>query len=157
MLNFKKKNFINPNNLNLIDKLIKIKRVCKVTKGRRYFSFSSIIVKGNKNGIVGYGMGKSKEITDSIFKASEKAKKKLIKIPIINDTIPHEQYFKYCSTKIYLYPAKKGTGVIAGSSARIMLELVGIKNIFSKFIGSTNIYNCLKATFYALKKFINIY
>lgn len=151
MFFLKKKFFINPNNLNLKEKLVKIKRVCKVTKGRRYFSFSSIVVKGNYNGIVGYGMGKSKEISDSIYKAGEKAKKNLIKVPIINETIPYEQSFKYCSSKINLYPANKGTGVIAGGSARIVLELAGIKNIFSKFIGSSNIYNCVKATYNALK------
>ncbi|WGH28144.1 MAG: 30S ribosomal protein S5 [Candidatus Shikimatogenerans bostrichidophilus] len=156
MFILKKKNIINHYNINLKEKLVKIKRVCKVTKGRRDFNFSSIVVKGDSNGIIGYGVGKSKEISDSIYKASNRANKKLIKIPIINDTIPHEQYYKYCSSKIYLYPAKKGTGLIVGGSARIILELSGIKNIYSKFIGSSNIFNCLKATFYALKELINI-
>ncbi|MDH3003721.1 MAG: 30S ribosomal protein S5 [Candidatus Shikimatogenerans sp. JK-2022] len=150
-----KKNKINYFNLKLKDKIVKIKRVCKVTKGRRDYKFSTIIVKGNYNGIVGYGKGKSKDISDSIYKASEIANKRLIKIPIKNYTIPHEQYFKYCSSKIYLYPANIGTGIIAGGSARIILELSGIKNIYSKFIGSSNIYNCLKATFYALKELIS--
>ncbi|WGH26656.1 MAG: 30S ribosomal protein S5 [Candidatus Shikimatogenerans bostrichidophilus] len=154
MFYFKKKNFINPNNLKLKEKIVKIKRVCKVTKGRRYFSFSTIIVVGNNNGIIGYGMGKSKDISDSIYKSSEKAKKKLIKIPIYNDTIPHEQKFKYCNTKIFLYPAYKGTGVIAGGSARVVFELAGIKNILSKLRGSSNVYNCVKATYYALKELI---
>lgn len=148
----KKKDFININNLNLKEKLVKIKRVCKVTKGRRDFSFSSIVIKGNYKGIVGYGIGKSKEISDSIYKAGEKAKKNLIIVPIINYTIPYEFNFKYCSTKIYLYPAKKGTGIIAGSNARIILELAGINNIYTKFIGSSNVYNCVKATYYALRK-----
>ncbi|WGH27152.1 MAG: 30S ribosomal protein S5 [Candidatus Shikimatogenerans bostrichidophilus] len=155
MFNFKNKNIINHNNLKLKEKLVKIKRVCKVTKGKRDFNFCSIIVKGNNNGIIGYGIGKSKEISDSIYKASENANKKLIKIPIVNETIPHEQYYKYCSSKIFLYPANKGTGLIAGGSARIILELSGIKNIYSKFRGSSNLYNCLKATYYALKDLIN--
>ncbi|WGH25488.1 MAG: 30S ribosomal protein S5 [Candidatus Shikimatogenerans bostrichidophilus] len=153
----KNKRFINPYNLNLKEKLVKIKRVCKVTKGRRDFSFSSIVVKGNYNGIVGYGIGKSKDISDSILKASEKAKMQLILVPIENGTIPYEISYKYCSSKINLYPAKEGTGVIAGGSARIILELAGINNIFAKFIGSSNIYNCIKATFYALVKLINDY
>ncbi|WGH25767.1 MAG: 30S ribosomal protein S5 [Candidatus Shikimatogenerans bostrichidophilus] len=157
MFFLKKKKIINFNNLELNEKLVKIKRVCKVTKGRRDFSFSTIVIKGNNKGIVGYGMGKSKEISDAIYKAGEKAKKNLIMVPIINDTIPYEQSFKYCSSKIFLFPANKGTGVIAGGSARIVLELAGIKNIFSKFIGSSNVYNCVKATFYALKEIRNNY
>ncbi|WOX79153.1 30S ribosomal protein S5 [Candidatus Shikimatogenerans bostrichidophilus] len=134
------------------EKIVKIKRVCKVTKGRRDFSFTCIIVKGNYNGIVGYGMGKAKEIPNSIYKAEVKANKNLIKIPIVNETIPHEQSYKYCSSKILLYPAYKGTGVIAGGSARIVLELAGIKNVYAKFIGSSNVYNCVKATYNALKE-----
>ncbi|WGH25401.1 MAG: 30S ribosomal protein S5 [Candidatus Shikimatogenerans bostrichidophilus] len=149
MLIIKKKDFINKNNLK--EKLVKIKRVCKVTKGRRDFSFTTIVVKGNFKGIVGYGIGKSKEISDSIYKASQKANKNLILIPIKNYTIPYQLKFKYCSSIIYLYPAKIGTGVIAGSSARIVLELAGINNIYTKFIGSSNVYNCVKATYYALK------
>ncbi|MDH3004577.1 MAG: 30S ribosomal protein S5, partial [Candidatus Shikimatogenerans sp. JK-2022] len=132
---------IDINFLNLKDKLVKIKRVSKVTKGRREFSFSSIVIKGDYKGIIGYGIGKSKEIADSIFKAGEKANKNLIRVPIKNFTIPFELSYKFCSSKIYLYPAKIGTGIIAGSSARILLELAGINNIYTKFIGSTNVCN----------------
>ncbi|MDH3004438.1 MAG: 30S ribosomal protein S5 [Candidatus Shikimatogenerans sp. JK-2022] len=152
MLIIREKKIINPSNYNLKEKLVKIKRVCKVTKGRREFSFTSIVVKGDYKSIIGYGVGKSKEISDSILKASNKSKNNLIFVPIINYTIPYEFSFKYCSTKINLYPAKLGTGIIAGSSARILLELSGIKNIYVKFIGSTNVFNCVKLTYYALKK-----
>ncbi|MDH3004222.1 MAG: 30S ribosomal protein S5 [Candidatus Shikimatogenerans sp. JK-2022] len=152
MVKIREKNIINPNDFNLKEKLVNIKRVCKVTKGRREFSFTSIVIKGNYEGIVGYGIGKSKEISDSIYKAGEIAKKNLIKVPIKNFTIPYEFNLKYCSSKIYLYPAKKGTGIIAGSSSRILLELAGINNIYTKFIGSPNVCNCVKATYYALKK-----
>ncbi|WGH25030.1 MAG: 30S ribosomal protein S5 [Candidatus Shikimatogenerans bostrichidophilus] len=147
----KKKLFFSFNNLSIKEKVVKIKRVCKVTKGRREFSFTSIVVKGDNKGLVGYGVGKSKEISDSISKASVKANKNLIIVPIKNKTIPFEFMFKYCSTKIYLYPAREGTGIIAGSSARILLELSGINNIYTKFIGSSNVCNCVKATYYALK------
>ncbi|MDH3004922.1 MAG: 30S ribosomal protein S5 [Candidatus Shikimatogenerans sp. JK-2022] len=155
MLSLNKIKRINPINLNFKEKLVKIKRVCKVTKGRRDFSFSSIVVKGDCQGIVGYGMGKSRDISESIKKASEKANKKLIIVPIINGTIPYKINFKYCSTRINLYPAKIGTGVIAGLSARIIFELAGIENIFAKFFGSTNILNCLKATYNALLQLKN--
>ncbi|WGH24847.1 MAG: 30S ribosomal protein S5 [Candidatus Shikimatogenerans bostrichidophilus] len=147
-----KNKFIDPKNLILKEKLVKIRRVCKVTKGRREFSFSTIVIKGNKDGVVGYGIGKSKEIADSIYKAGERAKKRLINVPIINGTIPYKYSFKFCNSKIILYPAKIGSGIIAGSSARILLELAGINNIYTKFLGSSNVYNCVKATYYALKK-----
>ncbi|BDT61491.1 MAG: 30S ribosomal protein S5 [Flavobacteriales endosymbiont of Rhyzopertha dominica] len=154
MKKLNKKIKVNYKEYELIEKIVKIKRVCKVTKGRRDFSFSTILVKGNYNGIIGYGIGKSKDVSNSIYKANVNSNRKLIKIPIINYTIPYQQMYKYCSTKIYLYPAYQGTGIIAGNSARIVLELAGIKNIVSKFIGSTNIYNSVKATFYALKEIL---
>jgi small subunit ribosomal protein S5 len=152
MLNIKysKVEKVKPFGIDLKEKLVKVKRVCKVTKGRRYFSFSAIVIKGNKNGILGYGFGKSKEATDAIYKAGEKARKSLIRIPIVNGTVPHEQEAKHGGVKIFIFPASEGTGVIAGGAVRIVLEYAGIKNVLSKLKGSSNTNNCVKATINAL-------
>jgi len=136
--------------LNIKERLIKILRVCKVTKGRRYFTFSCIMVVGNYAGIVGYGIGKSTQIIDSINKAIAKAKKNLFKIKIINNTIPHEIQAKYCSSLVYLKPAHIGTGIVAGFVVRCILQSAGIVNIITKCRKSSNIQNCIKATFTAL-------
>ncbi len=134
------------------DKLVSINRVTKVTKGGRTFSFSAVVVVGNGKGIVGYGLGKAKEVTAAIAKGSEDAKKNLIKIPILRGTIPHEQEGKYSGARVFLKPAAPGTGVIAGGAMRAVLESVGIKDVLAKSKGSSNPHSVVKATISALLK-----
>jgi small subunit ribosomal protein S5 len=136
--------------LELKDRLVSIQRVTKVTKGGRTFSFSAIVVVGNEDGIVGYGLGKANEVTTAIAKGVEDAKKSLIKVPVINGTIPHEQYAKFGGANVFLKPASGGTGVKAGGAMRAVLESVGIKDVLAKSKGSSNPHNLVKATFKAL-------
>ena len=136
--------------LELKDRLVSIQRVTKVTKGGRTFSFSAIVVVGNENGIVGYGLGKANEVTTAISKGIEDAKKNLIKVPIHKHTIPHDQYAKFGGAKVFLKPASSGTGVKAGGAMRAVLESVGIKDVLAKSKGSSNPHNLVKATFEAL-------
>ena len=132
------------------DRLVAIQRVTKVTKGGRTFSFSAIVVVGNENGVVGYGLGKAKEVTAAIAKGVDDAKKNLIKIPVINGTVPPEQYGKYCCAYVFLKPSATGTGVIAGGAMRAVLESVGVKNVLAKSKGSSNPHSVVKATINAL-------
>ncbi len=141
---------IKPSEVELKDKLVKVKRVSKVTKGGRIFSFSAIVVVGNENGVVGYGIGKAKEVSEAIQKGIDDAKKHLIKFPILNGTIPHEQYGKYSGGYVFLKPASRGTGVIAGGAMRAVFESAGIKDILAKSKGSSNTFNVIKATINAL-------
>ena len=141
---------VRPSGLELVEKVVSIQRVTKVTKGGRTFSFSAIVVVGNQDGVVGYGLGKGKEVTLAITKATDNAKKQLVRIPIIKGTIPHEQYGKYGGAKVYMRPASSGTGVIAGGAMRSIIESVGIKDILAKSKGSTNPHNLVKATLEAL-------
>src|SRR5512145_1504657 len=136
--------------LELKDRLVSIQRVTKVTKGGRTFSFSAIVVVGNENGIVGYGLGKANEVTTAISKGIEDAKKNLIKVPIFKNTIPHEQLAKYGGALVYIKPASSGTGVKAGGAMRAVLESVGVKDVLAKSKGSSNPHNLVKATFEAL-------
>ncbi|WP_185849593.1 30S ribosomal protein S5 [Blattabacterium cuenoti] len=137
--------------LELKERLVGVTRVCKVTKGRRYFSFSAIVIKGNENGMVGYGFGKSKEAPDAIHKAGEQAKRSLCKVCISsNGTIPHEQEAKYGGARVLIKPASEGTGIIAGGPLRAVLEAVGLRNVLSKSKGSSNPHNIIKATIKAL-------
>lgn len=136
--------------IELLDRLVSIGRVVKVTKGGRAFSFSAVVVVGNENGIVGYGLGKAKEVTAAISKGIDDAKKNLIKVPIAKGTIPHSQEAKYGAAKVLLKPASSGTGVIAGGAMRAVLEIVGIKDVLAKCKGSSNPHNVVKATFNAL-------
>ena len=148
--NYKNVEMIKPVGLELKDRLVSIQRVTKVTKGGRAFGFSAIVVVGDENGVVGNGLGKAKEVTIAISKAVEDAKKNLVKIPIENGTIPHEQKGKYGGAKVFIKPASEGTGVIAGGAVRTVLESVGIQNVLSKSQGSSNPHNVVKATFDAL-------
>ncbi len=132
------------------DRLVSIQRVTKVTKGGRTFSFSAIVVVGNESGVVGYGLGKAKEVTAAIAKGVDDAKKNLIKVPLIKSTIPHEQLGKYGGALIFLKPAAPGTGVIAGGAMRAVLESVGIKDVLAKSKGSSNPHSVVKATIDAL-------
>lgn len=109
--------------LELKDRLVGINRVTKVTKGGRTFSFSAIVVVGNENGIIGWGMGKANEVTTAIAKGVESAKKNLVKVPVLNGTIPHEQLGHYCGANVFIKPASRGTGVKAGGAMRAVLEL----------------------------------
>jgi small subunit ribosomal protein S5 len=136
--------------LELKDRLVSIQRVTKVTKGGRTFSFSAIVVVGDENGIVGYGLGKANEVTTAIAKGVEDAKKNLIRVPVLKGTIPHEQYAKFGGASVFLKPASSGTGVKAGGAMRAVLESVGIHDVLAKSKGSSNPHNLVKATFNAL-------
>jgi small subunit ribosomal protein S5 len=136
--------------IELKDRLVSIQRVTKVTKGGRTFSFSAIVVVGNENGVVGYGLGKANEVTTAISKGIEDAKKNLIKVPVFKGTIPHEQISKYGGAVVFLKPASGGTGVKAGGAMRAVLESVGIHDVLAKSKGSSNPHNLVKATFRAL-------
>ncbi|MBM78291.1 MAG: 30S ribosomal protein S5 [Crocinitomicaceae bacterium] len=136
--------------IELKDRLVAINRVTKVTKGGRHFSFSAIVVVGDENGIVGHGLGKANEVTEAIQKAIEDAKKSLIRVAIVNDTLPHTIKSKYSGAQVFLKPASDGTGVIAGGAMRAVLESAGIKNVLAKSQGSSNPHNVVKATMKAL-------
>jgi len=134
------------------DKLVAIKRVTKVTKGGRTFSFSAIVVVGNEDGVVGYGLGKAKEVTTAIAKGVDDAKKNLIKVPVLKGTIPHAQEGKYSGALVLIKPAAPGTGVIAGGAMRAVLESVGVHDVLAKSKGSSNPHSVVKATIDALTK-----
>ncbi len=141
---------VKTSDLELKDRVVSIQRVTKVTKGGRTFSFSAIVVVGNEDGIVGYGLGKAGEVTTAISKGIEDAKKNLIKVPIYKGTIPHEQIAKYGGARVFLKPATHGTGVVAGGAMRAVLESVGVTDVLAKSKGSSNPHNLVKATFRAL-------
>ena len=149
---YKNIEMVNPAGLDLKDRLVGVQRVTKVTKGGRNFGFSAIVVVGDENGVVGQGLGKSKEVSEAISKAVEDAKKNLIRIPINKGTLPHEQKGKYGGARVFLKPASEGTGVIAGGAVRSVMESVGVQNVLSKSQGSSNPHNVVKATFDALLK-----
>jgi small subunit ribosomal protein S5 len=151
------KRSVNSKDMDLVDKLVSLNRVTKVTKGGRDFSFSAIVVVGNENGVVGHGLGKAKEVTTAISKGIDDAKKNLVKVPIINGTIPHAQYGKYAGAKIYLKPASHGTGVIAGGAMRAVLESLGVTDVLAKSLGSSNPHNVVKATIDALMQVRDAY
>jgi small subunit ribosomal protein S5 len=142
----------NTADLELKDRLVAINRVTKVTKGGRTFSFSAIVVVGNENGIVGYGLGKANEVTTAIAKGIEAAKKNLVKVPVRKGTIPHEQESKYGGATVYMRPASPGTGLVAGGAMRAVLESAGVKDVLAKCKGSSNPHNLVKATVAALQE-----
>ncbi len=141
---------VKTSDLELKDRLVAINRVTKVTKGGRTFSFSAIVVVGDENGIVGFGLGKASEVTTAIAKGVEDAKKNLIKVPIFKGTIPHEQIAKFGGARVFIKPASHGTGVKAGGAMRAVLESVGITDVLAKSKGSSNPHNLVKATIEAL-------
>lgn len=153
--NYKNVERVKPSGLELVDRLVGVQRVTKVTKGGRAFGFSAIVVVGDGNGVVGHGLGKSKDVASAIAKAIEDAKKNLVRIPILDGTLPHEQKGKFGGAKVFLKPASHGTGVIAGGAVRAVLESVGVHDVLSKSQGSSNPHNVVKATFDALLQLRN--
>ena len=143
--------------LELKDRLVAINRVTKVTKGGRTFTFAAIVVVGNEDGVVGWGLGKANEVQAAIAKGVEAAKKNLIRVPVHKGTIPHEQIAKFGGSRIILKPASHGTGVVAGGAMRAVLESVGITDVLAKSKGSSNPHNLVKATILALSELRDAY
>ena len=154
--NYKNVEIVKPGGLELKDRLVGVQRVTKVTKGGRAFGFSAIVVVGDENGVVGHGLGKSKEVATAIAKAIEDAKKNLIRIPLSKGTLPHEQKGKFGGARVFVKPASHGTGVIAGGAVRAVLESVGVQDVLSKSQGSSNPHNVVKATMKGLMELMDI-
>lgn len=143
---------ISPNNLDLKDQLISVNRVTKVVKGGKNMSFAALVVVGDEKGHVGFGTGKAKEVPNAIKKAVEAAKNNLIRVPLIEGTLPHQMIGEYGAGRVLLKPAKEGTGVIAGGAVRAILQVLGIHNVRTKILGSANAHNVIRATFNGLTR-----
>jgi len=143
---------ISPNSLDLKDQLISINRVTKVVKGGKNMSFAALVVVGDEKAHVGFGTGKAKEVPNAIKKAVESAKNNLIRVPLIDGTLPHQMIGEYGAGRVLLKPAKEGTGVIAGGAVRAVLQVLGIHNVRTKILGSNNAHNVIRATFDGLTR-----
>jgi small subunit ribosomal protein S5 len=148
---------VNQGESEIKEKLVNLARVAKVTKGGRTFSFSALVVVGDGNGSVGHGLGKALDVSESIQKAVQDAKKNMVKVSLHKGTVPHEQKGKYGAGKVLVKPAADGTGVIAGGAMRAVLEMAGVHNVLAKSQGSSNPHNVVKATIDALSKMRNAY
>lgn len=145
------------NDVDLKDRLVAINRVTKVTKGGRTFTFAAIVVVGDGKGVIGYGLGKAGEVTAAIAKGVEAAKKNLVKVPVLKDTIPHEVEARFGGAQVFMRPAAAGTGLVAGGAMRAVLDSVGVTDILAKSKGSSNPHNLVKATIEALSQLRDAY
>ncbi len=138
-----------------VEKLIRLNRVAKVVKGGRRFSFSAMVVVGDRNGNVGYGFGKANDVSEAIRKSVDRAKRNMINVPVKNGTLPHEINTTYKSSQVLLKPAAPGTGIIAGGHVRAVMEAVGVRDVLSKSIGSGNAVNVVKTVFRGLVEMLD--